>query len=232
MNPQVLYKECPLCTEAPVALQNNGVYACTRCGLTIKERSVLGLFKKGQYGVVQLGAGDFLLGADALKNLALSADELKNVLGNLYTADQLAQLAAGQLEVLRPVRTVLAQIILEQLKEDCYVNIHGVRRGYGAPLPEQSFYLPQQPAPMQGMQWQDEGNLFCTNQRLVLPSNQFTFIKLGRKISAVQAFTNGVAVQQKDEAFATYFIGCQAHEAALAAAYIMAKVPLLRPASS
>jgi hypothetical protein len=80
------------------------------------------------------------------------------------------------------------------------------------------------------MEWKDEGNLFCTDRRLVLPSNQFTFIRLDRKIATVQAFTDGLAVQRKEENFATYFVGCYAHEAALVVAYMLAKIPALRPA--
>jgi hypothetical protein len=52
---------------------------------------------------------------------------------------------------------------------------------------------------------------------------------MDRKIVAVQAYIDGLAIQRKREAFATYFAGCYAHEAALVAAYVMAKVPALRP---
>ncbi len=229
MSQELLYKECPLCAQAPVTLQRNGEYRCQNCDLTLKEKPVLGLFKKGQFGVEKLGQGNFALAGESLKNVALPPDPLKITLGNVYTDDDLAKIAGGNLDVIRPVRTVLAQIILEQLREECFVNVTGLRRGHGAPLAEESWYLPAQKASLQNVKWQDEGNLFCTTHRLVLPSNQFTFIRLGRKISAVQAFTNAVAIQVSGEDYSTCFTGCRPHEAALVAAYVMAKVPLLRP---
>ena len=48
----------------------------------------------------------------------------------------------------------------------------------------------------------------------------------------VQAFIDGVAIQRKGEDFATYFVGCYAHEAALVAAYVMAKLPALQLSTS
>ncbi|GAB4452520.1 MAG: hypothetical protein Kow0031_34950 [Anaerolineae bacterium] len=230
MSQDTLYRECPLCAQAPVT-QHDDVYRCENCGLTVKEKAVLGLFNKGKYGVVSLGEGDFGLASASVRDVVLPPDPLKIVIGNIYTDSQLAEIAGGDVQAIRPVRTVLAQIILEQLREECFVNVTGLRRAFGPPLPESSHYQPQEKVPLHGLQWLDEGNLFCTTQRLVLPSNQFTFIRLGRKISAVQAFTNGVAIQQKNEEQATYFVGCYPHEAALVAAYVMAKVPLLRPAA-
>lgn len=228
MPQQTLYKACPRCSQAPVTLQSNGEYSCSECGLTLKERSLLGVFKKGHYSVVGLGRGNFSLAEAGLKDTALPPDQLKIVLSNIYSDEQLTEIATGNIDVIQPVKTVLAQIILEQLNEECYININGLKRGHGSPLNETSDYQPTQKA-SGNIEWKDEGNLFCTNTRLVLPSNQFTFIRLDRKITAVQAFTNGVAVQRKGEAFATYFSGCFPHEAALVAAYVMAKVPKLRP---
>lgn len=230
MTEATLFSECPKCLQAPVTQQTDGVYRCQNCGLTLKEHAVLGLFKKGRYTIESLGGGDYSLAGDVHAAGAQTPDTLKVALGNVYTDAELAEIADGNLNVIRPVSTVLAQIILEQLREECYININGLRRGHGTPLPEQSSYHPSGPVPTQKMKWQDEGNLFCTTQRLVLPSNQFTFIRLGRKVSAVQAYTNGVAVQQKGEEFATYFVGCYPHEAALVAAYVMGKIPKLRAA--
>ena len=62
----------------------------------------------------------------------------------------------------------------------------------------------------------------------MFPSDRFTFIRFDRKLVGVQAFTNGLALQRQGETFATYFVGSYAHEAALVAAYIMAKVPALK----
>lgn len=226
-----LYKECPKCEQAPVTLQNDGTFSCQACGLTVQDRSILGLFRKGQYAAISLGKGSFTLAESALKEAALSPDDLKVAIANSYTEAQLAEIAAGNLDAIRPVKTVLAQIILEQLNEECFVNVKGVRRGHGPALTEESWYLPQQKVSRAGIEWQDEGNIFCTTHRVVLPSNTFTFIRLDRKVVAVQAYADALALQRRGEAFATYFVGCFAHEAALVAAYVMAKIPRLRPAA-
>ncbi len=167
--------------------------------------------------------------SQGLKRIALAPDPLKIVIGNIYTDQQLAAIASGSLEVIRPVKTVLAEIILEQLNETTYLQVNGLSRGHGPPIANGGHYQPTQTVPRLGMAWQDKGNLFGTSSRLVFPSDTFTFIRLDRKLVGVQAFTNGVAVQRKGEDFATYFVGCYPHEAALVAAFVMAKIPALRP---
>jgi hypothetical protein len=229
MTQTTLYKECPVCNQGEIRQHGAELaYRCDHCGLTLREQILLGFFKRGDFGVSRLPEGNYALAEQSLAKVSLKPDPLKVVLGNIYTNEQLAQIAAGQLDDVRPVRTILAQIILEQLKEVCFLQVNGLRRAHGPSLAEGGSYLPTDPVPRQNMNWQDEGNLFCTDQRLVLPSNKFTFIRLGRKVVGVRAFTNGVAVQLKGEEFATYFVGCYPHEAALVAAYIMAKIPKLK----
>ncbi|MEW5959046.1 MAG: hypothetical protein AB1801_15040 [Chloroflexota bacterium] len=222
MSQEALYQECPLCVVAPVTLDNSqGVYRCRQCGLTLKSRPVWGLFHKNHFGVIELGAGEYSLAWPGLKNVSLAPEALKVVIGNVYTDEQLAQIAGGNLEVIRPVRTVLAQIILEQLKETCYLQVNGLRRAVGRPLPEGGSYLPAGRTPRIDLAWQDRGNLFGTSKHLVLPSDRFTFVRLDRKLAGVQAFSDGLAVQRQGEEFATYFVGCRPHEAALVAAFVM-----------
>ena len=230
MTQQTLYKECPVCNQGAVVWHSaESVYRCDHCGLTLKEQALLGLFNKGNFGVISLPEGNYSLAEQSLNSVSLKPDPLKVVLGNVYPDGQLAGIANGAIDDVRPVRTTLAQIILEQLKETCFLQVNGLRRGHGQPLPEGGSYIPTEAIPRQGMDWQDEGNLFCTDQRLVFPSNKFTFIRMGRKLVGVQAFTNGIAIQLKGDEFATYFSGCLPHEAALVAAYVMAKVPKLHP---
>jgi hypothetical protein len=231
MTQEILYRECPACAQAPVTWQSDGLYRCSECGLTLKERKRLGLFSKGQFTPVNFGQRQSPLADASLKQVALAPDALKITLGNIYTEQQLADLAAGQVDIISPVKTVLAQIILEQLNEVCYIQITGLRRGHGPVLSDKSWYYPEEKLPQQGLAWQDEGNLFCTSQRLVLPSDRFTFIRLDRKVMAVQSYLDGLALQRRGEDYATYFAGCYPHEAALIAAYIMARVPALRPAA-
>ncbi len=222
-----LFKECPLCNQSPVVYQEQEkVYRCSHCGLTLQERNLLGFFNKGKFGVTDLGRQEYPLVQKYLKTIVLPPDRLKVVLGNIYSEQELARIARGELDLIRPVRTVLAGIILEQLKETCHLQVNGLQRGQGEAINGSSFQ-PVQPVPRQQIGWEDRGNLFCTNQRLVFPSDSFTFIRLDRKLAAVQAFTNGLAVQRAGEEFATYFAGCYAHEAALVAAYILGKLPAL-----
>jgi hypothetical protein len=229
VNSEILYDECPLCNQAPVIFaEDEKVYRCDQCGLTLKSGSLLGLFKKNHFSVVDLGTNNISSAVEGLKNVSLVPDRLKVVIGNIYSDEQLAEIANGSLETIRPVRTILAQIILEQLKETCYVQVNDLRQGLGQPLPEGGCYQPQQRTPRYGMDWQNQGNLFGTGKHLVLPSDRFTFIRLDRKLVGVQAFTDGVAVQRKGEDFATYFVGCQPHEAVLVAAFVMGKVPAAR----
>ena len=232
MKQQTLYEECPLCNQGSVVFDNDaGVYRCSQCNLTLKERTLLGIFNKNHFGIETLGDGDFSLAEQGLKNISLPPDRLKVVVGNVYSDQQLAQIAGGSLDVVRPVRTVLAQIILEQLKETCYLQVTALRRAHGQPLPEEGHYQPQQRVPRQELDWRDQGNLFVTSKHLVLPSDSFTFIRLDRKLIGVQAFTDGVAVQRTGEDFATYFVGSQPHEAALVAAFVMGKLPVFHETS-
>lgn len=227
--PETLYRECPLCNQSEVAWDGAvSLYRCPTCGLSLKDASFMKLFHKGCYKIESFGSGHYRLAEQGLLNSSLTLDPLKVTIGNVYEDESLARIAAGELELLRPVRTVLAQIILEQLREECFIHVTNLRRGHGSPLADEADYLPAGPVPRQGMAWQDEGNLFGTTHRLVLPSDRFTFIRLDRKLTGVKAFTDGVAVQRKGEDFATYFVGCYPHEAALIAAYVMAKAPKLR----
>lgn len=229
MKPENLYKVCPLCDQAPVVWQeNDNVYRCASCDLTLKERSILGLFRKGRFGVQSFGQGNYALARQGLKKATLPPDPLKVTLGNVYTEEQLAQIADGTLDIIRPVKTILAEIILEQLNETSYLQVNGLRRGHGASIVGGGDYRPVKAVPRQNMDWQDEGNLFGTTHRLVFPSNSFTFIRMDRKVVGVMAFNDGVAVQRRGEEFATYFVGCYPHEAALVAAFVMAKIPALR----
>ena len=229
MTRQILFKNCPLCNEGEIAQDDTkAIYHCDNCRLTLEERSILGLFKKDHYIVTDFGPENYALAQQGLTKTALRPDALKVAIGNVYPDEQIKAIAHGSLDLIRPVQTILAEIILEQLNETCFLHVMGLRRGQGQPLTDECGYRPTQPAPRQGMDWKDEGNLFCTTHRLVFPSNRFTFIRIDRKIVAVQTFTNGVAVQRKGETFATYFIDCYPHEAALVAAYIIAKVPALQ----
>ena len=231
MKPDILYQECPVCNQGAIVWNSTtGLYGCAHCGLQLKDRSVLGFFRKGHYGVAGLAQDDYLLAAPALTNISLPAAKLKVTLGSVYPDAALARIAAGEIDAIRPVRTVLAQIILEQLKETCYIQVQGLRLNIGPALTGNSSYRPNSFVPRQNLEWQGQGNLFGTARHLVLPGDTFTFIRFDRKLSGVQAFVDGVAVQRHGEKHATYFVGCYPHEAALIAAFVMGQTPALRAA--
>src|SRR5688572_29682574 len=121
MAQEILYKECPACVLAPVMWQNGGFYRCPQCGLALKERKRLGFFGKGRFVIVDFGSKRSLLAEIGLKEVALSPDAIKIAIGNIYTEAELAEIANGRVDVINPVKMVLAQIILEQLNEECYI---------------------------------------------------------------------------------------------------------------
>ena len=91
MTQPTLYQECPLCNEGSVVwFDGEGVYRCEHCHLTLKERPILGLFKKGRFGVADPGEGDYTLAEQSLPKVALRPDPLMVVLGNIYSDPQLA----------------------------------------------------------------------------------------------------------------------------------------------
>jgi hypothetical protein len=224
---EALLPLCPVCEQAPLAAAGDR-YECVHCGLRVQaKKAFLGLKSTGTYTVESIGpaysiAGSGIIGQD------FSPEGLKNFRESVYSDAELAQFAAGDFEKLNPPASTLAQILLEQLREECYLQINQIRRALGPVLAEQPTRIPTEKAPRSTLAWQDKGNLFLTNIRLVFPSDSFTFIRMDRKLVGMIAYTDGLAVQRKGEDFATYFIGGSAHQSALAAAYIMGKVPQLR----
>ena len=224
MTQEILYDTCPSCRQGTVRLQDI-LYQCSDCGLILKKSKQFMFLSAGKYEVVKLGTGSSGVAEQAMQGQVFTPELLKITLNNIYSDEQLEQLAAGNQSILRPVTTILAGIILEQLREDCFVEVRGIRRAHGPTLTGEHGYRPIVEIPTKELTWQDEGNLFCTTNRLVMPSNKFTFIRLGRKVSVVRAFRNGIAIQLKKENFATYFVGGLPHEAAVMAAYVIGKLP-------
>ncbi|MDM8526984.1 hypothetical protein QUF58_02125 [Anaerolineales bacterium HSG24] len=221
---QILYDTCPSCRQGAVSLHDT-LYQCADCGLTLRKSKRFIFLNAGKYEVVKLGTGSFGMDEQAMQGKIFTPELLKITLNNAYSDEQLDQLASGDQSILRPVTTVLAVIILEQLQEKCFVEVRGVRRGHGPVLVGEHGYQPIVEIPTKELTWQDKGNLFCSSNRLVMPSDKFTFIRLGRKVSVVRAFRNGIAIQLKKEDFATYFVGGLPHESAVMAAYIIGKLP-------
>ena len=228
MASEALLSLCPVCEQAPLVASGEH-YTCGNCGLTVQaKKKFLGLKATGTYTVESIGpaysiAGSGIIGQD------FSPEDLKSFRESVYSDAELTQFAEGDLDKLNPPASTLAQILLEQLREDCYLQINQMRRALGPALEGQAERIPTEKAPRAKLSWQDKGNLFLTNIRLVFPSDSFTFIRMDRKLSGVVAYTDGLAVQRKGEDFATYFMGGGAHQSALAAAYIVGKVPQLRP---
>lgn len=220
---------CPICEQEPLAAQAND-YVCAHCGLRLTaHRGFLGLGPKDRYRVLDLGAGyDYVRGS--VVNEVFSLTELRRFRETVYSDAQLDAFAEGDLTSLNMPASTLAQILLEQLRETCYLHVDHMRRALGPPLPVGGNRWPQEAAPKAALDWKDEGNLFLTNVRVVLPSDTFTFIRLDRRLVGLKTFTDGIAVQERNEDQATYFVGCRPHEAMLLAAYVTGRVPKLRSA--
>jgi hypothetical protein len=227
MATETFLSPCPVCERAPLTAVE-GRYACAYCGLTIRaKKAFLGLKSTGTYTVESISPAYSIAGLGLVAQ-DFSLEEIKQFRESVYSDAELAQFAEGDYQRLNPPASTLAQILLEQLREDCYLQINQLRRALGPVLTGQAERIPHEKISRVNLTWQDRGNLFLTNIRLVFPSDSFTFIRMDRKLVGVVAYTDGLAVQRKGEDFATYFAGCAAHQSALAAAYIMGKVPLLR----
>lgn len=215
---------CPVCGQTPFSVENNA--PCAGCGLSLSRSSwpVMGT----RYTVKAIGAG-YSLVKPGLLGKRFTAAQLSLLAEQVYSDQTLAAFAGGDFGGLKTPAGTLAGILLEQLKETCFLRVNGLRRAHGPVLAEGSDRLPRETAPA-GIDWQDQGNLFLTDSRLVFPSNTFTFIRMDRKLVGVKAFKDGLAVQRKGETFATYFVGCPPYQAALAAAYIEGRLPGLREA--
>jgi len=221
-----LFSSCPVCEHAPLAAVGKR-YQCAHCGLIVKPKRLLGFKSHDQYVVKNIGSA-YGLAKPGIVGRTVHLNELKKCKECVYSDEELAQVAQGNIDVLHPPSSTLAQILLEQLRETCYLEVDGLRRAHGPVLEEKGDRFPKGLAPVGGMTWKDKGNLFLTNSRLVFPSNTFTFIRMDRKLVSLKTFENGIAIQRKGEDFATYFVGCRAHQAAWIAAYIQGKLPSLR----
>ncbi|MFQ5576255.1 MAG: hypothetical protein ACE5G8_04620 [Anaerolineae bacterium] len=202
-------------------------YHCPACGLALVEGRLLGIWFRGRYRVTSIG-DEYSLARPGIAGRSFSAAELRRLAERVYPDAALAAFAGGDFERLRMPSSVLAQILLEQLRETCTLQVNGLRRARGPALQPGGNRFPQDAAPRNRLQWLDRGNLFLTTARIVFPSDTFTFIRMDRKLVGLQTFADGIAVQRKGEDSATYFVGCGAHQAALVAAYIQGKVAALR----
>jgi hypothetical protein len=226
MTTDVLLSPCPVCEQAPLS----GVrkeYQCVRCGLTVRQNSLLGIKPQDQYRVKSIN-DEYDLAKPGIVGYVFSLAELKNFRESVYSNQELTAFAQGNFDDLNMPASTLAQILLEQLHETCYIQVNNMRRAHGPILEAGGDRFPRKKVSAGSLHWKDKGNLFLTDARIVFPSNTFTFIRLDRKLTGLKAFENGIAIQRKREEFATYFMGCRAHQAALMAAYIQGIVSGLR----
>jgi len=229
MADDVLFASCPVCEQAPLA-RTGGEFQCDHCRLTVKPRAFLWRKSSDRYVVRDIGEA-YRLARPGIVNRTFSRAALQRLGEHVYPDAALASIAAGEFDAIRPPSNTLAQILLEQLHETVFFQVNQLRGAPGPVIGAGASRFPQGTVPRSGLTWKDRGNLFLTNARLVFPSNTFTFIRMDRKLIAVRAFEDGLAVQRKGERFATYFVGCRAHQAALMAAYIQGKSPALQEAA-
>ncbi len=226
-----LFSTCPVCAEETALSHSGKMFQCNHCGLTIKEKHKLFGKNHVEYVVQAIGEGYDIARAGLVGN-TFSPAEVQLFREQVYPDAVLAEFATGNFDRLNLPTSVLAQILLEQLRETVYLHVDHLRRAHGPALEPGGNRFPHGTVPQNAMDWQDEGNLFLTNVRIVFPSNTFTFIRMGRKMTGLKTFEDGVAVQLKGEDHATYFVGIKPHQAALVGAYIQGRVPGLRESAA
>lgn len=220
-----LFSTCPICDEATLSTHDKTI-TCEHCGFSVNEKSKL-FSKDTSYQVLALGS-DYNIAAKSIVGKTFTLQDMRLFREHVYSDETLDKFAKGDYEALVKPSSTLASILLEQLRETCYMEVNGFKRALGPTLEAGANFIPQGIAPTTGMDWQDEGNLFLTNARLIFPSNTFTFLRMDRKLIGVRTYENGIALQRKGEDHAMYFVGCKAYQAALIGAYIQGKVPALR----
>jgi hypothetical protein len=193
----------------------------------VHKKPLFGLSKSDKYQVADVNPA-YGVAQASLVGEKFTLSEIQKFNESVYTDDTLAEIAAGDLDRITMPRSTLAQILLEQLRETCYLDVGRVKRADGPALEVGGNRFPDGKAPRKELEWQDEGNLFLTNVRLVLPSDTFTFVRLDRRVVGLKVYEDGLAIQERGNDKAMYFVGCRAHEAALVGAYIMGKIAKLR----
>jgi hypothetical protein len=106
-----------------------------------------------------------------------------------------------------------------QTHETCYLQINGLTRAEGPPLPDGARQI-DKPANRRDLERLDQGNLFISDQRLIFPSSTHTTIRIDRKLTGLCSYADAVALQRKGEDKATYFLGFESRDALLVAAYL------------
>jgi hypothetical protein len=217
---------CPLCSS-PALTDAGNRQACSACGTIFSTFAAYGFIGPTRYRLEVLPKDYGILGSSILGR-ALNEDSMKKLPELAYMDKELAEIAAGRLDVLRPVTDMYNTVFFEQLHENVRLRIKGLQHEAGEALSCGSGFQPQQSTGLGLAQNAARGNLLITDQRLIFTSSTYTFIRLDRKLSAVVAFNNALAIQRQGEKEAIYFIGLRPIEAALSAAIIMGQAPHLR----
>jgi hypothetical protein len=225
---ETIPKSCPICASDTL-VESNTDFRCETCGMLARSKPLFGFLGKGRYAISNL-SDDYQIARQGLRGRLFAAAEFEVLAPHIYTDSELATFAQGDFKVLREPAGALASIIFEQLRERCLIQINGLRRAMGPLLEPGADHQPLDKVSRPGLRWQDKGNLFATEQRLVFPSDTFTFIRMDRKLVGVKAYRDAVAIQRRGEQQATYFVGCTAFQSALIAAYVVGKLPHLQPA--
>jgi hypothetical protein len=225
VNGEVLMRPCPLCGEGALA-GDAGTYACSSCGTRVGQRRWLSLWPRDSFFFQAIGQDYRNLEAD-LAERPFSVAQLAALAGTCYRDSQLEAIADGDLSHVRPPASTVAGIMFPQTHETCYIQVNGLTRAEGPPLPQGSQYTPQ-PVDRRTLRRLDRGNLFLSDQRLIFPSSTHTTIRIDRRLSGVHAFRDALAVQRQGEAQATYFLDMEPRHVSLVAAYLCGRLEHLR----
>lgn len=217
---------CPVCGQTPFVHTGKN-YRCENCGLGLTQQSILGFKLKDQYRVDGLGDA-YRLAAAGIVGRTFERAALANFGESVYTDATLEAIARGDFEAINLPASTVSQVLLEQMRETCFVQVSNLRRAHGPTLTPGGSRFPEGVASTVDLTIKGEGTLYLTDKRIIFTSSKFTYLRLDGKLTGLKTFENGVAVQRRDEDFATWFVGCGAHQAALIAAYIQGRVPSLR----
>jgi endogenous inhibitor of DNA gyrase (YacG/DUF329 family) len=222
---EVLISPCPICGKSALG-GSTGTYACPSCGTQVQHKRWLGIRPRNQFLFTTIGADYSNLETELLGH-PFTKEQLARLAGTCYTDADLAAIAAGDLGRLRLPASTLARIMFPQSHETCYIQVNGLTRAEGPPVPDGVDRIPN-PVDKRNLQVLDKGNLFISDQRLIFPSSTHTTIRIDRKLTAVRTFTDAIAVQRKGEDKATYWLGTEPRHAALIVAYLQGQLQHLR----
>jgi hypothetical protein len=222
---EVLIDACPICGESALT-GHEGQFSCVSCGTHVEQRRWLGVRPRDRF-LFRVVGSDYANAEPDLTARPFTKAELAGLAESCYSDADLETIAAGDLSCLRSPSSQVAQVMFPQTRETCQLQINGLIRAEGPSLSDGTSKI-NGSANRRTLKKLDEGNLFVSDQRLILPSNTHTIIRIDRKLTGICTFSDAVAIQRKGEDKATYFLGFESRDASLLAAFLKGQLDHLR----